>query len=140
MATITISVQSLLNAALYDSYTLSDAITVATLKTTINSATGTNSSWYNLSFNRQVLADGNTLASYNIINGSSLGVGNLISRLPTLEDRQQAKLDLSQLERIEEGNTRPNFDIAELPSQYVGNVSVPNSHPTGLIEGRPWIP
>ena len=32
------------------------------------------------------------------------------------------------------------YDITELPSQYIGNVSTPNPHPTGLIEGRPWAP
>lgn len=139
MATITISVQSLLNAAKFNSYTVSDGVTVSSLKTTINAAIGTVSTWYNLSFNNQVLADGNTLASYSIVNGSTLGVGNLIGRLSTLEDRQTAKLQLSHLERVDLANVRPNFDIAELPSYYSGNTSVPNPHPSGLIEGRPWI-
>jgi len=140
MATITISVQSLLNAGQFDSYTVSDGITVATLKTTINSATGTDSSWYNLNFNEQVLINTNTLASYGITNGSVLGSGNLISRLPTLQDRQLAKLDLATLDRTQEGNPYNVYDITELPSQYIGNVSTPNPHPTGLIEGRPWAP
>ena len=140
MATITISVQSLLNAAQYDSYTVSDGITVATLKNTINLATGTDSSWYNLNFSEQVLVDTNTLASYNIINGSTLGSGNLIAKLPTLQDRQIAKLDLASLDRAAAGNPWDTYDITELPSQYIGNVSTPNPHPTGLIEGRPWAP
>ena len=48
MATITISVQSLLAAGQYDAYTVSDTITVAALKSVINLATGTDSAWYNL--------------------------------------------------------------------------------------------
>ena len=88
MATITITVQSLLNAGQFDEYTVSDGITVATLKSTINAATGTDSSWYNVNFNEEVLADGNTLASYGITNGSVLGTGNVIATLPTLQDRQ----------------------------------------------------
>jgi uncharacterized ubiquitin-like protein YukD len=140
MATITITVQSLLNAAQFDSYTLSDGITVATLKTTIDAATGTDSSWYNVNFNEQVLVDTNTLASYGIVNGSILGTGNLIARLPTLQDRQLAKLDLASLDRAAAGNPWDTYDITELPSQYIGNISTPNPHPTGLIEGRPWAP
>lgn len=140
MATITISVQSLLNAAQFDSYTVSDGITVATLKNTINAATGTNSVWYNLNFNEEVLANGNTLASYGIVSGSILGSGNLIGRLPTLQDRQLAKLDLAELNRTQEGNPWNVYDITELPSKYIGNISTPNPHPSGLIEGRPWAP
>ena len=140
MATITIQVQSILNFGEFDSYTVSDGITVAALKTTINAATGTNSTWYNLNFNEEVLVDGNTLASYGITNGSVLGTGNVIARLPTLQDRQLAKLDLAALNRTASGNPWDTYDITELPSQYIGNVSTPNPHPTGLIEGRPWAP
>jgi hypothetical protein len=140
MATITISVQSLLNAALYDSYTVSDGITVATLKATIDSSTGIDSSWYVLAFNGTELVDGSTLASNGIVNGSSLQIGNVIANLPTLQDRQLAKLDLAALDRTAAGNPYNVYDITELPSQYIGNVSTPNPHPTGLIEGRPWAP
>lgn len=140
MATITISVQSLLNAGQFDTYTVSDAITVATLKNNINSATGTNSSWYNLNFEEQVLVNANTLVSYGITNNSVLYCGNLLARLPTLQDRQLAKLDLATLNRTQEGNPWDVYDITELPSQYIGNVSTPNPHPSGLIEGRPWAP
>lgn len=140
MATITIDVQSLLNAALYDSYTVSDGITVATLKSNIDTATGIDSAWYVLAFNGEELADGSTLASNGIVNGSSLQIGNVIARLPTLQDRQVAKLDLASLDRAAAGNPWDTYDITELPSQYIGNVSTPNPHPTGLIEGRPWAP
>lgn len=140
MATITITVQSLLNAGQFDSYTVSDGITVATLKSNIDTVTGVDSSWYNLNFNEQVLVDTNTLASYGITNGSVLGSGNVIARLPTLQDRQLAKLDLAALDRTQSGNPWNVYDITELPSQYIGNTSTPNPHPTGLIEGRPWAP
>ena len=140
MATITIGVQSLLNAAQYDSYTVSDGITVSTLKSTIDSTTGIDASWYVLAFNGVELSDGNTLASYDIVDGSTLNIGNIIRSLTTLQDRQLAKLDLASLNRTAGGNPYDVYDITELPSQYIGNVSTPNPHPTGLLEGRPWAP
>lgn len=140
MATITITVQSLLNAGQFDEYTVDDGITVATLKTTIDGATGIDSSWYNLNFNGEVLDDADTLVSYGITEGSVLGTGNVIARLPTLQDRQLAKLELAALDRTAAGNPWDVYDITELPSQYIGNVSTPNPHLTGLIEGRPWAP
>lgn len=140
MATITISVQSLLNSAQYDSYTVSDGITVGTLKNNIATATGVDTTWFVLAFDGVQLVNGNTLASYNIINGSQLQIGNVIGLLTTLQDRQLAKLDLAALDRTAAGNPWDVYDITELPSQYIGNVSTPNPHPTGLIEGRPWAP
>lgn len=139
MATITIGVQSLLNAALYDSYTVSDGITVSTLKSDIQTATGVDVLWFNLVYNDEVLVDANTLVSYSIVDGSSLRSANIIDVLPTLQDRQLAKLDLAQLRRISLNDPYPTYDINLLPSQYIGNVSTPNSHPDGLIQGRPWI-
>lgn len=139
MAVITINVQSLLNAGLYDSYTISDGSTVAALKTVIQTNTGVNPLWFVLSFNDSVLLNANTLASYGITNGSSLRSGNVIDSLPTLQDRQVAKLDLASLNRIYEGNPYSVYDINLLPSKYIGNVSTPNSHPSGLILGRPWV-
>ena len=55
MATITITAQSLLNAATFPSYTVSDGITVDTLKATIATAETTDPSWFNLVLNHQVL-------------------------------------------------------------------------------------
>lgn len=140
MATITITVQSLLNAGQFDEYTIDDSDTVATLKSTIDSSTGIDSSWYNVNFNEEVLEDADTLLSYGITEGSILGTGNVIARLPTLQDRQIAKLDLAALDRTASGNPYDVYDIDQLPSQYVGNVSTPNIHPDGLLEGRPWAP
>lgn len=139
MALITISVQSLLNAGLYDTYTINDTSTVGTLKTTIQTATGVNTSWFVLVFNDAVLVNTNTLASYSIVNGSKLRSGNVISDLTTLQDRQVAKLNLTQLDRIALNDPYPTYNINLLPSKYIGNVSTPNSHPDGLLEGRPWI-
>jgi hypothetical protein len=140
MATITISVQSLLNTSQFNSYTVSDGITVDTLKTTINSNIGTDSSWYNVNFNQQVLDDSSTLASNGIVDGSVLGTGNVIAYLPTLEQRQISKLNLATLNRQQVGNPYDTYDIELLPSRYVGNVSTPNPHPNGLVLGRPWLP
>lgn len=139
MATINITVQSLLNTAVYDAYTVSDGITVSTLKTTIQTATNVDPTWYVLYFNGEVLQDANILTDYGITTGSELRSANRIAYLTTREDRQDAKLALAELDRVASGESRTTLDINELPSVYVGNVSVPNSHPTGLIEGRPWI-
>lgn len=139
MASITITVQSLLNAALYNSYTIEDTNTIGDLKTVIQNNTGLDPSWYVLTFDDEVLNDANTLASYSIVEGSSLRSGNVIGYLPTLQDRQLAKLNLAVLDRTYAGNPFRTYDIDLLPSQYIGNVSTPNMHPDGLIEGRPWI-
>lgn len=140
MANITISVQSLLNFGEFDSYTLADTSTVSDLKDTINAATGTDSTWYNVNFNEEILDDANTLASYSIVNGSVLGTGNVIARLPTLQDRQLAKLNLATLDRQDAGNPYDTYDIELLPTRYVGDDVVDNPHPDGLQLGRPWLP
>lgn len=143
MATINITVQSLLNAAQYDPYTVDDTTTVGTFKSTIETATGCNVNWFSLVFdttdNSIVLDPTKTLAFYSIPNESKLRTANKISRLSTLQARQAAKLELSHLEREDLGNTRPDYDIAELPTYYSGNVVVDNPNTYGLIEGRPWL-
>ena len=108
------------------------------LKTAIQAATSVNPAWYNVVFNDQVLSDTATLAASNVVNGSVLRVANIIGRLATLQDRQEAKLNLAALDRAAAGNPRDTYDITELPTKYVGNTVVDNPHPTGLIEGRPW--
>jgi hypothetical protein len=139
MATINITVQSLLNAAQYDPYAVDDAGTVGELKDSIEATTDCSIDWFDLVFNNQVLDTAQTIGSYGIVEGSQLRTHNKIARLTTLQDRQLAKLDLSNLERLDLGNTRPYYDITELPTQYVGNVVVDNPNPGGLIEGRPWV-
>lgn len=140
MALITISVQSLLNAALYDSYTVDDGTLLEELKAVIDTDTGVDSMWYNLVFNNEVLVGNDSLAYYGIVNGSVLRSANIIATLNTLQDRQLAKLNLATLDRISESNPNDTYDIELLPSRYVGNVSTANPHPTGLVLGRPWLP
>lgn len=139
MTTANITIQSLLNSAQYDPYTVDDTDTVGDLKTTIQTSTGCNVSWFSLVFNNIELNTANTLADYGITEDSQLRTANKIARLTTLEDRQVAKLDLSNLERLELGNTRPYYDISELPTYYSGNTVIDNPNPDGLIEGRPWV-
>jgi hypothetical protein len=64
---------------------------------------------------------------------------NGISTLPTKELRQKAKLNLATVNRFDVGNPRSTYDITLLPTQYVGDIPIPNPHPLGLILGRPWI-
>lgn len=139
MATANITVQSLLNTAQYDPYTVDDTNTVGDLKDTIEITTGCNVSWFSLVFNNVELNTANTLADYGITEDSRLRTANKIARLATLEDRQTAKLNLSTLERLELGNSRPYYDISELPTYYSGNTVVDNPNSDGLIEGRPWV-
>lgn len=138
MATINITVQSLLNAAQYDSYAVDNAGTIGELKNSIDATTGCSIGWFDLVFNDEVLDTTQTIGSYSIVEGSRLRTHNKISRLSTLEARQVAKLNLSQLDRLELSNPRPYYDINELPTKYSGNTIVDNPHPSGLIEGRPW--
>ena len=138
MATINITVQSLLNAAQYDSYAVDNAGTIGELKNSIDATTGCSIGWFDLVFNDAVLDTAQTIGSYGIVEGSRLRTHNKISRLSTLQDRQVAKLSLAQLERLDLSNPRPYYNIDELPTKYSGNTIVDNSHPTGLIEGRPW--
>lgn len=63
---------------------------------------------------------------------------NGISTLLTKQLKQVAKLDLAATDRSNDGNARFTYDLNLLPSVYSDNISVPNDHPEGLIEGRPW--
>jgi hypothetical protein len=139
MTTISLSVQSLLNTALYDTYVVTTTDTVGTLKANIESATNVNVSWYTLYYGSTLLSNTDaTFEDYGIESNVSLRSANKISRLTTLEDRQVAKLALAALDREASGNPRFTLNIAELPTYYSGNTVVDNSNPDGLIEGRPW--
>ena len=138
MANITITVQSLLNTAVYDSYTIDNGQTINQLKTAINSARGFDSTWYNIVLNQHVVLGSATLASLGIVTGTVLRTANVIDRLATKELKQRAKLDLSELDRAADGNPKSTYDITELPTQYSGNNIVDNPQPNGLILGRPW--
>lgn len=140
MAAITISVQSLLNTAVYNSYNVDTTNTITQVKTTINATANWDSSWYKLVYNNAVLSNESaTLASYGINSNATFRTANVIDRLATKELKQKAKLDLSELDRAADGNPRSTYDITELPTQYSGNNIVDNPQPNGLILGRPWI-
>lgn len=139
MANITITVQSLINAAEYDTYTIDNGQTINQLKTAIYSNTSVETSWFDIVLNNQIAPGANTLASLSIVSGTQLRTHNKISRLDTLELRQKSKLDLAALDRDASSNPRSTYDITELPTQYVGNTIQDNPNPDGLIEGRPWI-
>lgn len=139
MANITITVQSLLNAAKYDTYTIDNGQTVNQLKTVIQTATGVETLWYDIVRNEQILSGTSTLSSLGIVSGTQLRTHNKISRLATLELRQKSKLDLSALDRENVSNPRSTYDITELPTQYVDNSVYDNPNTSGLTEGRPWI-
>ena len=140
MAAITISVQSLLNTAVYSTYSVDTTNTVTQVKTTINATESWDSSWYKLVYNNAVLSDESaTLASYGINSNVTLRTANVIDRLATKELKQKAKLNLSELDRAAAGNPRATYDITELPTQYSGNNIVDNPQPAGLILGRPWV-
>lgn len=139
MASITITVQSLLNAALYDSYTVDNSTVVSTFKTTIQAYNGVSPTWFQLVFNDTLITDETqTLAYYNIVTGSSLRSANQIGSLSTLEARQKAKLDLASLVRKYNGNSRYIYDITLLPTQFNSNAIVDNTNSLGLQQGRPW--
>ena len=139
MAAITISVQSLLNTAVYYSYSVDSTDTVNTVKSTINSTESWDSTWYELVYNNSLLSNASaTLSSYGINGNVTMRTANVIDRLATKELKQKAKLDLSQLDRAAAGNPRATYDITELPTQYSGNNIVDNPQPAGLILGRPW--
>ena len=137
MASITITVQSLLNTAVYDSYTIDNAQTVAQLKTAINTAKSFNSSWYDIVLNETILADASTLASLGIITGTALRTHNKINRLATRQLRQEAKLALATLDRSA-SSKRSTLTIHDLPTKYSGDTIVDNPNTGGLVVGRPW--
>jgi hypothetical protein len=146
MASITITVQSLLNTAVYDSYTIDNGQTVNQLKTAINTARSFDSTWYDIVQNGSVVAGTTTLSALGITTGTVLRTHNKINDLSTRELRQKAKLDLAQLKRQAGGNItaiayRENnvYDITELPTQYISDTSYNNPNPSGLLLGRPWV-
>jgi len=137
MANITITVQSLLNTAVYDTYTIDNGQTVAQLKTAINSARSFNSTWYDLSRSETVLSESATLASLGIVSGTALRTHNKIARLASRQLRQEAKLALATLDRTASSKTY-TLTINNLPTKYSGNTLIDNPNTGGLVQGRPW--
>ena len=58
------------------------------------------------------------------------------------EQRQLQKLEISEVKRAANGNTRAIYDITQLPNPYNGNDVDPDDNPNtgGLLQGRPWNP
>ena len=139
MANITITVQSLLNTAVYDSYTIDNGQTVDQLKTAVNSARGFDSTWYDIVLNESVASGSATLSSLGIVSGTRLRTHNKIGRLATKELRQVAKLNLATLDRVASSEARATHDITQLPTQYEDNGIINNPNLGGLVVGRPWI-
>ena len=137
MANITITVQSLLNTAVYDSYTIDNGQTVTQLKTAINTAQSFDSSWYDIVLNEEILAGASTLASLGIVSGTALRTHNKISDLATRQLRQEAKLALAILDRAA-SSKRSTLTINDLPTKYSGDTIVDNPNTGGLVVGRPW--
>ena len=137
MATVT--VQSLLNCAVYDSYTVTIATdTVNSLKTQIATADSTNTAWFDLVLNEQVLTGTDTLAAAGVVDGSKLRIHNKIARLATKQAKQEAKLDLAALDRAAYGSRPNTLDINLLPNPYNGNDTAPDDGASTLTNGRPW--
>ena len=137
MANITITVQSLLNTAVYNSYTIDNAQTIDQLKTAINTARSYNSTWYDIVLNESVASGSATLASLGIVSGTVLRTHNKIGRLSTRQARQEAKLALAGLDRTTSSKTH-TLTINNLPTKYSGNTLVDNANTGGLVLGRPW--
>lgn len=139
MANITFTVQSLVNTAVYDSYTIDNGQTVDQLKTAINSARGYDSTWYDIVFGNEVLSGSATLVDSGIVAGSAVRTHNKIAHLSTREQRQKAKLDLAQIDRAESSNPRATVDLTTLPTLFDDDDIVDNANAGGLVAGRPWI-
>ena len=80
MANITITVQSLLNTAVYNSYTIDNGQTIDQLKTAINAARGFSSTWYDIVLNQSIAPGSSTLVSLGISTGARLRTHSKISR------------------------------------------------------------
>ena len=126
MATINITVQSLLHFNKYDLQIVDTAGTIGELKTAMETNFSYSADWFDLIFRNQTLDPAQTIGSYDIVEGSQLRIHNKIARLATKELRQKAKLDLATLDRIDSGETRTTYDITQLPTQYNDNDVVDN--------------
>ena len=145
MATINITIQSLLNSAVYDLQTVDTAGTVGDLKTAMETNFSYSATWFELAFNDEVLDTAQTIGSYGIVDGSVLRIQNNIADLATKQARQLAKLELAQLRRQAGGDTSSTFyrsyniyDIDLLADKYISNTSTVGTTST-LVEARPWI-
>ena len=145
MATINITIQSLLNSSSYDLQIVDTAGTIGDLKTAMETNFSYSAVWFELVFNDEVLDTAETIGSYGIVDGSVLKIQNNIANLATKPARQIAKLELAQLRRQAGGDTSATFyrsnniyDIDLLADKYISPTSTVGTTST-LVEARPWI-
>jgi len=145
MATINITVQSLLNASSYDLQIVDTAGTIGDLKTAMETNFSYSAAWFELVFNDEVLGTAGTIGSYGIVNGSVLKIQNNIANLATKQARQIAKLELAQLRRQAGGDTSSTFyrshniyNVDLLADKYTSNTTTVHTTST-LVAHRPWI-
>jgi hypothetical protein len=145
MATINITVQSLLNSSVYDLQIVDTAGTIGDLKTAMETNFSYSATWFDLVFNSVVLDTAQTIGSYGIVEGSILKIKNKIANLATKQARQIAKLELAQLRRQAGGVTTATFyrihniyNVDLLADKYISNTSTVGTTST-LVVHRPWI-
>jgi hypothetical protein len=144
MATINITIQSLLNSSTYDLQIVDTAGTIGDLKTAMETNFSYSVTWFELVFNDEVLDTAETIGSYGIVDGSVLRIQNNIANLATKQARQIAKLELAQLRKQASGDTSATFyrsrniyDIDLLADKYTSNTSTVGTTST-LVVARPW--
>ena len=96
---LTLSVQSMLSTALYDTYQVNSTLTTQELKQQIQTSKGFNTSWFDLFYLNNQLDDSKTLQELGVLNGAVIKTSNKIARLPTKAERRQAKLDLTEIKK-----------------------------------------
>lgn len=150
MANVTLTVQSFLNSATNLSITIDNALTIAQLKTAINTAEGTPTIIMDLFFGSTKLVNATTIAASGLITGTYIKTSNNLTEdgLWTKQQRQDYKLQLAQLRRQAGGDSNQPYyrggniyDLTSLPNTYNDNVPGADDNPNtgGLIQGRPWV-
>tara|TARA_R110000868_G_scaffold231289_1_gene484651 strand:- start:16 stop:456 length:441 start_codon:yes stop_codon:yes gene_type:complete len=144
MATINITVQSLLNSSSYDLQIVDTVGTIGDLKTAMETNFSYSAAWFELVFNDEVLDTAQTIGSYGIVDGSVLRIQNNVANLATKQARQVAKLELAQLRRQAGGVTSSTFyrlynvyDVDLLADKYTSNTTTVGTTSTLAIH-RPW--
>lgn len=134
--------------------TVDEAVLVDALITAISADEGLDTNYYIIS-----KLDDPSKSSYYYSDSSTtintIGIVNNTvilctpNQLGTKEQRQIQKLDIAQRKRLgglaDDSTTDAvyyrslnEYDRNKLPSKYVGNESVDNPNPGGLVDGRPW--
>ena len=154
MANININYKGL--TGIIGSVTIDEADTLDNLILAISVDEGLDSNYYTISKLNNPAANSllYTDSSF-LLSDTELLIGNndtiicTTNQVGSKEARQIQKLDIAQRKRtggLASDSTqgpyyRPlnTYDRDSLPTKYVGNDTVDNSNPTGLLPGRPWI-